>query len=132
MGNLIIDEYIEAKNMVKDSVIIEGLTIITTIGVYDWEKNIKQKLVLDVEMVWDNRQPGLSDDVNLCLDYAKVSQKIEHYVQSNQFGLIERVAEEVAQLIINDFLVSRVKIKVSKPGAIPAAKNVAVIIERYK
>ncbi|WP_392559602.1 dihydroneopterin aldolase [Orbus mooreae] len=118
--------------MIKDSVIIEGLSMTTTIGVYDWEKTIKQKLVIDIEMAWDNKQAGLTDDVNFCLDYAKVSQTITAYVQNNQFGLIERVAEEVAQLIINDFLVTKVKIKVSKPSAIATAQNVAVIIERYK
>ncbi|RKS87361.1 dihydroneopterin aldolase [Orbus hercynius] len=118
--------------MTKDCVFIEGLAVITTIGVYEWEKTIKQKLVLDLEMAWDNRPAGLSDNVELCLDYAKVSQAIEHYVTHQQFGLIERVAEEVAQLVINDFSVSRVKIKVSKPGAIPAAQNVAVMIERQR
>jgi len=118
--------------MIKDSVLIEGLTIITTIGVYDWEKTIKQKLVLDLEMQWDNTQAGLNDDVTFCLDYAKVTNAIENYVKSRQFGLIERVAEEVAQLVINDFFVPRVKIKVSKPSAIPSAKNVAVMIERHR
>lgn len=118
--------------MAKDSVIIEGLTIITTIGIYEWEKEIKQKLVLDIEMAWDNRQAGLTDDVNFCLDYAKVSQAVEHYLKNRTFGLIERVAEEVANLILNQFFVTQVKIKVSKPGAIVSAKNVAVVIERFK
>lgn len=118
--------------MIQDSVHIEGLTIITTIGIYDWEKQIKQKLILDIEMAWDNRQAGLTDDVNFCLDYAKVSQTVVHYVENQQFGLIERVAEEVATLIISHFGVTKVKIKVSKPGAVVAAQNVAVVIERFK
>lgn len=116
----------------KDCVLIEGLTIITTIGVYEWEKNIKQKLILDIEMEWNNQPAATSDNVDLCLDYAKVTAAIESYVQNHRFELIERVAEEVAQMIINQFVVPRVKIKVSKPGAIPAAKNVAVMIERRK
>lgn len=114
----------------KDRVLIEGLVIITTIGVYDWEKTIKQKLIIDIEMEWDNRKAGLSDDVISCLDYAKVSQAVEEHVKRHDFGLIERVAEEVAQVIIRDFNVPWVKIKVSKPTAIPTANNVAVIIER--
>lgn len=118
--------------MTKDCVLIEGLTIITTIGVYDWEKTIKQKLILDIEMAWDNQPAGLSDDVAHCLDYAKVTQCIEYHVQNHEFGLIERVAEEVAQLVINEFFVSRIKIKVSKPTAVSSAKNVAVMIERYR
>lgn len=118
--------------MTKDCVLIEGLTIITTIGVYDWEKTIKQKLILDIEMAWDNQPAGLSDDVMDCLDYAKVSQCIDSYVQNNEFALIERVAEEVAKLVINEFFVSRIKIKVSKPTAVATARNVAVVIERYR
>ncbi|WP_392562588.1 dihydroneopterin aldolase [Orbus sturtevantii] len=118
--------------MKNDCVLIEGLTIVTTIGVYDWEKNIKQKLVLDLEMQWDNTQAGLHDDVAFCLDYAKVTNVVENYVKSRQFGLIERVAEEVAQLIINDFGVPCVRVKVSKPSAIPSAQNVAVMIQRCR
>lgn len=116
--------------MTNDRVFIEGLSVITTIGDYDWEKNIKQKLLLDIEMAWHNQQAGLSDDVNFCLDYAKVSQVIIDYIQSRKFNLIERVAEEIANIIIHDFSVPWVRIKVSKPTAILSAQNVGVIIER--
>ena len=60
--------------MNRDRVCIEGLTILTTIGVYDWEKSIKQKLVLDIEIAWNNQPAGMSDNVEDCLDYAKVTQ----------------------------------------------------------
>lgn len=113
-----------------DRVFIEGLTLTTTVGVYEWEKTIKQKLILDIEMAFNNQPAGLSDDVSLCLDYFEVSKAVTEFVTSTQFGLIERVAEEVAQLIMQKFSVSRIKIKVSKPSAIADAKNVAVMIER--
>lgn len=118
--------------MSKDRVLIEGLTILTIIGVYDWEKTIKQKLVLDLEMQWDNISAGKSDDVSLCLDYFQVSQSITSFVESHKFELIECVAEQVAELIIQQFSVKWLKVKVSKPGAIANAKNVAVIIERSR
>lgn len=114
----------------KDKVLIEGLTILTTIGVYEWEKTIKQKLILDLEMSWDNKPAGESDDVSLCLDYFLVSQSITSFIQSTQFELIECVAERVAQLVIQKFSVQWLKVKVSKPGAIANASNVAVVIER--
>lgn len=113
-----------------DKVFIEGLCVITTIGAYDWEQTIKQKLVLDIEMEWDNKPAGLSDDVNQCLDYAQVSQQVIVHIENNNFALIERVAEEVAALLIKQFSIPWVKIKVSKPGAVAAAKNVAVEITR--
>ena len=114
----------------KDRVLIEGLTVLTTIGVYEWEKTIKQKLILDLEMSWDNQTAGESDDVTLCLDYFLVSQSITNFIQSTQFELIECVAERVAQLVIQTFSVQWLKVKVSKPGAIANASNVAVVIER--
>ncbi|MBI0031843.1 MULTISPECIES: dihydroneopterin aldolase [Gilliamella] len=114
----------------KDRVLIEGLTVLTTIGVYEWEKTIKQKLILDLEMSWDNQPAGESDDVTLCLDYFLVSQSITNFIQSTQFELIECVAERVAQLVIQTFSVQWLKVKVSKPGAIANASNVAVVIER--
>lgn len=114
----------------KDKVLIEGLTVLTTIGVYEWEKTIKQKLILDFEMSWDNKPAGESDDVSLCLDYFLVSQSITSFIQSTQFELIECVAERVAQLVIQKFSVQWLKVKVSKPSAIANASNVAVVIER--
>ena len=114
----------------KDRVLIEGLTVLTTIGVYEWEKTIKQKLILDLEISWDNQPAGESDDVTLCLDYFLVSQSITNFIQSTQFELIECVAERVAQLVIQKFSVQWLKVKVSKPGAIANASNVAVVIER--
>ena len=114
----------------KDRVLIEGLTVLTTIGVYEWEKTIKQKLILDLEMSWDNKPAGESDDVSLCLDYFLVSQSVTSFIQSTQFELIECVAERVAQLVIQKFSVQWLKVKVSKPGAIANASNVAVVIER--
>lgn len=118
------------KIATKDRVLIEGLTVSTTIGVYDWEKNIKQQLVLDLEMAWNNQPAGNSDDVALCLDYFKVSQAITNLVAANKFELIECVAERVAELVIQQFAVTWLRVKVSKPGAITNATNVAVVIER--
>lgn len=120
------------KIVSKDRVLIEGLTILTTIGVYDWEKTIKQKLVLDLEMAWDNQPAGKSDDVSLCLDYFLVSQAITTLIETTQFELIESVAERVAELIIQQFSVNWLSVKVSKPNAVVNASNVAVVIERSK
>ena len=99
-----------------DIVFIEQLTVFTTIGVYDWEQGIQQKLVLDVEMAWDNRLAASSDDVKDCL--------------SSRFALVERVAEEIADLLMNRFNSPGVRIKVSKPGAVAQAAQVGVRIER--
>ena len=104
-----------------DIVFIEQLSVITTIGVYDWEQTIEQKLVFDIEIAWDNRKAAASDDV---------SDRVIAHVEGGKFALVERVAEEVADLLLETFQSPWVRIKVSKPGAVARAANVGVIIER--
>lgn len=113
-----------------DKVFIEQLEVITTIGVYDWEQEIKQKLVLDIEMAHDNRPAGKSDDVVDALDYSQVSQAVLDHIEGGRFLLVERVAEEVAELIMAKFSVPWIKIRLTKPGAVAQAKGVGVVIER--
>ncbi|MDV0595656.1 bifunctional dihydroneopterin aldolase/7,8-dihydroneopterin epimerase [bacterium BS0013] len=113
-----------------DIVFIEQLSVITTIGVYDWEQTIEQKLVFDIEMGWDNRKSAKSDDVNDCLSYADISETVIAHVEGQRFALVERVAEEVAELLLKKFNSPWVRIKLSKPGAVARATNVGVIIER--
>ncbi|MDX8000073.1 bifunctional dihydroneopterin aldolase/7,8-dihydroneopterin epimerase [Xenorhabdus sp. Reich] len=113
-----------------DIVFIEELTVIATIGVYDWEQTIKQKLVFDIEMGWDNKHASSSDKVDHCLDYAKVSESVISHVERQNFALVERVAEEVADILLNQFHSPWVRVKVRKPGAVTQAKSVGVVIER--
>lgn len=115
-----------------DKVFIEQLEVVTTIGVYDWEQQIKQKLVLDLEMAHDNRVAGKSDDVADALDYSQVSQAVLEHIERGRFLLVERVAEEVAELIMDRFAVPWIRVRLTKPGAVPQAKGVGVIIERSR
>lgn len=113
-----------------DIVFIEQLTVMTVIGVYDWEQERLQKLVFDIELGWDNRPAACSDDVADCLSYADVADAVIAFVSSNHFALLERVAEEVAELLMTRFALPWVRIKLNKPGAVPQASSVGVIIER--
>lgn len=113
-----------------DRIFIEELTVFAQIGVYDWEQQIKQKLVFDLEMAWDCNQAAETDDVVYCLNYAEVSQAIIDYVESKPFLLIERVAYEVADLLESRYELQGLKIKLSKPKAVAQARNVGVLIVR--
>lgn len=113
-----------------DRIFIEELTVFAQIGVYDWEQQIKQKLVFDLEMAWDCKQAAETDDVEYCLNYAEVSQVIIDYVESKPFLLIERVAYEVADLLESCYQLQGLKIKLSKPKAVAQARNVGVLIIR--
>ena len=114
----------------SDKVFIEGLEIETLIGIYDWERRIRQTLVFDIEMAFDNRIPAASDDIADTLDYKAVSKRVIAYVEASSFGLVETLAERVAALILDEFNVQHVKLKLSKPGAVRGAHAVGVCIER--
>lgn len=116
----------------NDLVLIEGLKVETVIGAYDWERNIKQTLVLDIEMSWDIQKAAQTDDLIYCLDYAEISQKVIDYLESQQFELIESVAENIVALIFKEYATDRITLKVNKPGAVKAANNVAVKITRTR
>lgn len=113
-----------------DSVFIKGLRVETVIGVYDWEREITQKLLFDLEMATDNRVAAASDDVSDTLDYDRISRRIEEYVSASSFKLIETLAERVAALVLEEFSISRVTLTVHKPGAVDIADDVGVTIER--
>lgn len=88
-----------------DRIFIEGLIVFAQIGVYDWEQQIKQRLVFDLEMAWDSKKAAQTDNVIYCLNYAQVSEFIIDYVQSRPFLLIERVAYEVAEALQQRFAI---------------------------
>lgn len=113
-----------------DVVFINKLIVFTTIGVYDWEHNIKQKLLLDIEMRCDTKLAAITDNVKYCINYEDVSAVILAHLTNNSFFLIERVAEEIANLLMNNFNILGVRIKVIKHGTIKQATQVGVKIER--
>ncbi len=113
-----------------DKVFIEALEIETLIGIYDWERRIRQSLLFDIEMAFDNRKPAASDDIADTLNYKAVSKRLIEYVSASSFGLVETLAERCAEIILTEFAVSHVRLKLSKPGAVRGARAVGVIIER--
>ncbi len=115
-----------------DKVFIEGLEIEALIGIYDWERRIRQPLLFDLEMAFDNRVPAASDDIARTLDYKAVSKRLIDYVSASDFGLVETLAERCAALVIDEFNVEWLRLKLSKPGAVRGARAVGVIIERTR
>lgn len=113
-----------------DKVFIEGLEIEALIGIYDWERRIRQPLRFDIEMAFDNRVPAASDQISDTLDYKAVSKRLIAYVSASSFGLVETLAERCAEIILSEFDVAHVKLKLSKPGAVRGAIAVGVMIER--
>lgn len=111
-----------------DSLHIKGLTVATRIGVYAWEQQISQRLLLDITI--PANFSACEDNLDQTIDYAKLCQQVTHYVESNAFQLIETVANQVAQLIKTAFNLSQVTVSVSKPQAIKNAADVQVTVTR--
>jgi len=113
-----------------DLVFIEDLRIETVIGIYDWERKIRQIVALDLEMAFDNRKPAASDKIEDTLDYKAVSKRLIAFVESSHFELVETLAERCAAIVREEFHVPWLRLKLSKPGAVTGSRAVGVIIER--
>lgn len=113
-----------------DTVFIEGLQADAVIGVYDWEKKIKQQLVFDLVMNHDNRVPAATDDLSKTLDYEAISNYITAYCQEHVFELIETLAERLLESLMAKFELTEVELTLRKPGAVPTARAVGVKIKR--
>ena len=113
-----------------DHVFIEGLEIETVIGIYGWERKVRQPLVFDVEMAFDNRVPAASDAIADTLDYKAVSKRLVGFVESSHFELVETLAERCAEIVLTEFGVAWLRLKLSKPGAVTGSRAVGVMIER--
>ena len=113
-----------------DKVHIQGLSIQTTIGFFEWEKQIKQTLVIDLAMGWNTALAAENDDLAKTLDYAEISEIIADFANNNPVDLIEPLAERMAKFLMETYHIPWLKLKVAKPNAVHNALTVAVEIER--
>jgi len=115
-----------------DIVFIRELKVDTVVGIYDWEKRMRQHVVLDIEMGTDIVHAAKSDTIGDTLDYKAVAKRVQQFVHDAQFGLVETLAEKTAELIMKEFGVPWVKLTLNKPGAVSGSRSVGVVIERGK
>jgi dihydroneopterin aldolase len=115
-----------------DRVFIESLMVETVIGIFDWEREIRQAVSLDLEMEFDIRKAAASDSIEDTLDYKAVSKRLIHFIEQSEFQLVESLAEKCAAIVLEEFPVGWLKLKLSKPGAVRGSSAVGVIIERKR
>ena len=113
-----------------DIVFIRDLRIDTIIGIYDWEREVRQTVSVDLEMASDIRKAAETDDIQYALNYKAVSKRLIAYVENRNALLVETLAEEIAQVIRTEFNVPWLRLRLSKPGAVRGARDVGLIIER--
>ena len=115
-----------------DTVFIRDLRIPTVVGIFEWERRIRQEIRLDIEMGYDIRKAAGTDRIDDALDYKAVSQRVRAHVEQSDFQLVEALAESIATLILREFEVSSVKLTLNKTGAVRDAQDVGVRIERSR
>jgi len=115
-----------------DRIFLHGLTTECIIGFIDWERRVKQTVVLDIELPVDCRHAAIRDEVTDTLDYKKVAKRVLAFIEASEFKLVETLAHRVALLILAEFAVAWVRIALNKPGAIRNSRDVGVVIERAR
>ncbi len=113
-----------------DIIYLNDLRIDTVIGVYEWERRMRQTIIFDIEMATDIKKAANSDNIDDTLDYKSVAKRLFSYVGESEFELVEALAESVAEIILTEFNVPWVRLRLNKKGAVQGVRDVGVIIER--
>lgn len=113
-----------------DIVYISDLRIETVIGIYEWEREIRQVINIDLEMAADNRKAAATESIDDALNYKAVAKRLIAFVEASEFQLVETLAERIAEIVLDEFDVGWLRLKLGKPGAVTGSKEVGVIIER--
>ncbi|MAB58934.1 MAG: dihydroneopterin aldolase [Verrucomicrobiales bacterium] len=113
-----------------DKIFLNELKVDTIIGIFEWERNILQTVIIDLEMSADIAKAAASDEVIDALNYKSVAKRVQGFVEKSSFQLVETLAEHIASIILDEFSVIWVKVRVNKPGAIRGSRGVGVEIER--
>ena len=115
-----------------DTVFVHELKVETIIGIWGWERKIRQIVSIDLEMGADIRRAAETDSIDDTLNYKAISKRVQQFVADSEFQLVETMTEKIAELVLQEFKVPWVQVRVSKPGAIRGAKNVGILIHRSK
>lgn len=115
-----------------DVIFLSQMRVDTVVGIWDWERKIRQTVAIDLRMAADIRRAASTDSIDDTLNYKGVAKRVQAFVAESEFQLVETLAEKIAALIIDEFDVPWIEVKVSKPGAIRGAQDVGVVIQRTK
>jgi len=116
----------------QDTVFVRGLEVECIIGLIDWERRIKQKVVIDLELPIDCARAAVSDDVVDTLDYMSVASLVREFVGQSQSKLVETMAHRLALLLLERFGMEWIRLSINKPGAVRGSRDVGVSIERRR
>jgi 7,8-dihydroneopterin aldolase/epimerase/oxygenase len=126
------DVNMSSKDFTGDKIFLRGLAIECTIGFLDWERQVKQTVVIDLEIPVDCERAARSDDVADTVDYKSMAKRVIAFVSGSEFLLVETLAHRTAMLLLEEFAVAWVRLSVNKPGAIRGSRDVGVTLERHR
>ncbi len=115
-----------------DTIFIHALKAEAIIGIFDWERQVKQTVLLDIDMSADIRRAASTDAIEDTLNYKRVAKRVLAFIEASQFHLVETLSEHVAMLVLAEFDISTVKISLAKPGAVRNSREVGIIISRNR
>jgi 7,8-dihydroneopterin aldolase/epimerase/oxygenase len=115
-----------------DKIFIRALKSEAIIGIYDWERQVRQTVLIDLEFSADIRRAALTDSIDDTLNYKRVAKRVLGFVETSRFQLVETLAEHIAMLVLEEFGVGWVRIVLSKPGAVRSSRDVGVTLERSR
>ena len=113
-----------------DTIFLRDLEVNATIGIFEWEKRIKQKIRINLEMATDIAKAAASDAIEDTLDYKAISKRIIQFVEDSRYELIETLIEKVCEILLTEFDVPWARVTISKPGAVRGSRDVGITIER--
>ena len=116
----------------EDTIFLHDLRVETIVGIWDWERKIRQTVRIDLELGADIARAAASDDIDSTLNYKNVAKRVQEFVGASDFQLVETLAEKTAEVVLSEFDVPWIRLRVSKPGAIRGADDVGVLIHRTK
>ena len=115
-----------------DTIFLTDLRVDTIVGIWEWERKIRQTVSIDLELGADIRRAAKSDNIEDTLNYKQVAKRVQQFVLESEFQLVETMAEKIATIVLDEFAVPWVQVRVNKPGAIRGARDVGVRIRRAK
>ena len=121
---------IKRANKMKDIIYIKDLRVETIIGIFDWERKVKQEVSIDMEFPFDCKKAAATDSIDDTIDYKAICEGVIKFVEDSSFQLQESLAEGIAALVKEQYNVESIKLRVSKPGALRGAKDVGLVIHR--
>lgn len=115
-----------------DKIFLSSLNVECIVGIWEWERRVRQTVIVDLEMAADIRRAAASDAIEDTIDYKKVSKRLQAFIGESQFHLVETLTERIAQVVVTEFGVTWVKVRLNKQGAIRGARDVGIEIERRR